>query len=62
MQFEGDWPGLFLRGDTSSSLLSCIRGFQKRLGDHADPVVAACLIQLKEIADMIEKDVIVRDL
>jgi hypothetical protein len=61
MQFDGDWPGLFLRGDTASSVLSCIRSLQERLRDHADPVIGACLIQLGAIADLIEADVIVRD-
>ena len=58
MQFRDDWPGLFLRGDQASSLASGIRGLQQRLADHSDPVVGAVLIQLGEIADIIERDVI----
>ena len=61
LQFQDDWPGLFVRGDRASGLLSCIRGLQERLATHPDPVVGACLIQLGEIADIIERDVIVRD-
>lgn len=61
MQFQDDWPGLFLRGDKASSLASSIRGLQQRLADHPDPVVGAVLVQLDEIADIIERDVIVRD-
>jgi hypothetical protein len=61
MQFEDDWPGLFLRGDTAASVLSCIRSLQERLRDHPDPVVTACLIQLGDIADLIDRDVIVRE-
>jgi hypothetical protein len=60
MQFEHDWPGLFLRGDSAISVRSSIRGLQERLREHADPAVCACLIQLGDIADLIEKDVIVR--
>jgi hypothetical protein len=62
MQFRDDWPGLFLRGDKASSLASSIRGLQQRLADHPDPVVGAVLIQLGEIADIIERDVIVREM
>jgi hypothetical protein len=61
MQFRDDWPGLFLRGDNAGSLASSIRGLQQRLADYPDPVVGAALIQLGEIADIIERDVIVRE-
>ena len=61
MQFQDDWPGLFLRGDSATSVLSCIRGLQERLRDHPDPAVGACLAQLGDIATMIERDVIVRE-
>jgi hypothetical protein len=61
MQFQDDWPGLFIRGDTAVSLHASIRGLQQRLADNTDVVVAAALIQLQQIADIIERDVIVRD-
>ena len=61
MQFQDDWPGLFVRGDTAASLLSSIRALQQRLVDHPDTVVATAVIQLQQIADIIERDVIVRD-
>ena len=61
IQFENDWPGLFIRGDRAISLLSKIRGLQERLANHPDVVVTACLIELGEIADLIERDVVVRD-
>jgi len=61
MQFQDDWPGLFIRGDTAISLHVRIRGLQQRLADHPDVVVAAALIQLRQIADIIERDVIVHD-
>ncbi len=60
IQFQDDWPGLFLRGDTAISLLSGIRGLQDRLINHPDPVVQAVLLQMNEIAEMIERDIVVR--
>ena len=60
LQFQNDWPGLFLRGDSAGSLLSAIRGLQQRLGSHPDSTVGALLIQLGQVADIIERDVIVR--
>jgi hypothetical protein len=60
MQFKNDWPGLFIRGDDAVSLAANIRGLQQRLSTQADPVVAAVLIQLGHIADIIERDVIAR--
>ena len=61
LQFQNDWPGLFIRGDDAIVLHSRIRGLQQRLVDHPDVVVAAALLQLQEVADIIERDVIVRD-
>jgi hypothetical protein len=61
MQFQDDWPGLFIRGDTAVSLHANIRALQQRLADHPDTVVAAVVLQLQKIADIIERDVIVRD-
>lgn len=61
IQFENDWPGLFIRGDQAIVLLSRIRGLQQRLANNPDVVVTAALIELGEIADLIERDVIVRD-
>jgi hypothetical protein len=60
MQFQDDWPGLFIRGDTAVSLHASIRALQQRLIDHPDAVVTAVVLQLQQIADLIERDVIVR--
>ena len=60
IQFQDDWPGLFLRGDSAVSLLSAIRGLQQRLADHPDPIVGAVLVQLDQVARVIEDDVVVR--
>jgi hypothetical protein len=61
MQFQDDRPGLFIRGDDAIVLHARIRGLEQRLADHPDVVVAAALIQLKRMADIIERDVVVRD-
>jgi hypothetical protein len=60
IQFQDDWPGLFLRGDSAIALLSSIRGLQQRLADHPDTVVRAVLFQLNQIAEIIQQDVMVR--
>jgi len=60
LQFENDWPGLFIRGDQAISLSSKIRALQERLANHPDAVVTACLIELGKLADLIDRDVIVR--
>ena len=61
LQFQDDWPGLFLRGDAAIPLCWSIRSLELRLGDHKDPIVMSALVRLKEIADLIERDVIMRD-
>ena len=61
IQFEGDWPGFFLRGDSASSHLSFIRTLEEKLRNHPDPVVVACMVHLSGIADIIERDVVLRD-
>jgi hypothetical protein len=61
LQFQNDWPGLFVRGDTAISLLSSIHALQQRLANHPDPVVTAALLKLEDIADIIDRDVIVRE-
>ncbi len=60
LQFQDDWPGLFVRGDTAISLHISIRALEQRLANHPDAVVTAALLKLKEIADIIEREVIVR--
>lgn len=60
IQFENDWPGLFLRGDDAIALRSAIRGLQQKLAAHPDSAVGALLSQLGQLADTIEHNVIVR--
>jgi hypothetical protein len=60
MQFQNDWPGLFLRGNTAIPLAGTIRVRQQRLSGHPEPVVGMMLSRLAQIAEMIERDVIFR--
>ena len=60
LQFQDDWPGLFVRGDEAISLKCNIRAMQERLADHPDVVVGMALLKLGAIADIIERDVMVR--
>lgn len=60
LQFRDDWPGLFLRGDDAIGLMLSIRHLSERLADNADLVVASALSRLRGIADIIERDVVVR--
>jgi hypothetical protein len=60
IQFQDDWPGLFLRGDSAIALLSSIRGLQERLADHPDAAVRAAVSHLGQIAEIIKQDVMVR--
>lgn len=61
IQFQDDWPGSFLRGDAAISLLAGIRGLQQRLTDHPDSVVRAVLLQMNDIAGIVERDVVARE-
>jgi hypothetical protein len=60
IQFENDWPGLFLRGDNAIALRATILGLRQRLATHPDSTIGALLSQLQRIADIIEEDVMVR--
>jgi hypothetical protein len=60
MQFQDDWPGLFVRGDDAIMLLAAIEQLQERLADHPDVIVASALNRLSRYADVIARDVIVR--
>jgi hypothetical protein len=60
LQFQDDWPGLFIRGDDAIMLLATIEQLAERIGDHPDPIVASALSRLQRIAEIIDQDVIVR--
>lgn len=60
MQFQDDWPGLFIRGDAATFLLHHIRLLASRLEQCEDPVVWSAIFHLSKLADVIERDVLVR--
>jgi hypothetical protein len=60
MQFQNDWPGLFIRGDAAFDLHMKIRTLQQRLAGNQDAAVTLSLMVLGDLADIIEQDVIVR--
>jgi hypothetical protein len=57
IQFQNDWPGLVLRGDTAVGLAVSIRDLEKAFADHPDPIVWSGLSKLSTIAAIIERDV-----
>src|SRR5262249_16509982 len=60
MQFQDDWPGLFVRGDDAITLSSAIEQLRERLADHPAVAVAWARNRLARYADIIARDVIVR--
>jgi hypothetical protein len=61
VQFGDDWPGLFLRGDNAHGLVVLIRQLTERLAEHPDPVVADLLARLTQWANLIDREVLVRE-
>jgi hypothetical protein len=59
IQFENDRPGLFLRGDSAIALRATILGLQQQLASHPDSAVGVLMFQLGQIADTIERDVMI---
>ncbi len=66
MQFQNDWPGLFLRGDNAIFIAVAIRHLQEELMKDMETrrslnveVLLSSLGRLSEIADIIEQDVVV---
>ena len=57
LQFQGDWPGLFVRGDEAIFMMFCTRQLVEHLAGNQDPIVAGALNGLKRYADIIEHDV-----
>ena len=62
MQFEDDWPGLFLRGDDAISIMGEIEGILEALQKNKNLKKEfyesdASIYHLKEIAEIIRKDV-----
>src|SRR5215217_8007125 len=57
MQFQQDWPGLFIRGDDAIFVAASIRELEGRLAGNDDVRIAMALSRLTKIADIIERDV-----
>jgi len=60
MEFQQDWPGLFVRGDNAAEVSTAIRRLQQHCADHDHWKVCVSLDVLGRIADIIEQDVMVR--
>lgn len=59
MQFAGDWPGLFIRGDDCGALLGAIRRLRKHCAGMENSEIGSDLRTLDEIANIIQNDVMV---
>lgn len=63
MRFQGDWPGLFIRGDDATGLMVSVRAVLDFAEKSLPPVrlvdIAADLHRLSRIADLIDRDVVV---
>ncbi len=61
IQFQDDWPGLFLRGDTALTLLPGLRAILEHAPISSLPNTCwSAHMQLARIADIIEREVVVR--
>jgi hypothetical protein len=58
IQFQDDWPGLFVRGDTAIDMANKIRYLQQSLAGNQDAGVDLSLSVLGKLADTIEREVI----
>ncbi len=59
MQFQNDWPGLFVRGDTAIHPRGAIRTVDEALAGCQDAGVRNALYELRQIADIIQREVMV---
>jgi hypothetical protein len=55
MQFQDDWPGLFIRGDDAISLLAELNGLEQVLREKCNLPLPW---KLSEIAEIIQRHVI----
>jgi len=60
VQFQNDWPGLFVRGDHAMIITGAIRHLQKHLANETDEEVLESLERLIAIADIVERHLIVK--
>jgi hypothetical protein len=59
VQFGDDWPGLFIRGDEAIILAANIRNLLAAMPGINNPAAMSTLVQLDELADVIERGVAV---
>ena len=57
MQFQDDWPGLYIRGDDAISLLAELRRVEQLLRDKGR---SGLPWKMSEVAEIIERDVVAR--
>jgi hypothetical protein len=60
MQFQRDWPGLFIRGDSAILVALSIRELETQLAGTDNVRISSALSRLSKIAEIIERDVKVR--
>jgi len=59
VQFQDDWPGLFVRGDDAIFACAAIRELQKQLSSYPEVAVKRELSRLGRLAEVIEREVMV---
>lgn len=59
LQFEDDWPGMFIRGDSAFFVMTAIRRLQAHFQDSQEEDVTAAMAVLESLADTIDQNVIV---
>ncbi|HEY5448731.1 MAG TPA: hypothetical protein VIQ54_08265 [Polyangia bacterium] len=59
VQFQNDWPGLFVRGDHAIRMRTALHRLRERLAAHPDRDVQNALYDLEEFADIIGREVLV---
>ena len=57
VQFRGDWPGLFVRGDHAIVIAMAIRTVQNHPAVAADGRLAWAVDRLVKLAEIVERDV-----
>jgi hypothetical protein len=60
VQFQDDWPGLFIRGDHAIALAASIRHVARALAGDKSYDTADALKRLQWVADTIEQTVVTR--
>jgi hypothetical protein len=60
VQFQNDWPGLFIRGDHAIALAASIRHVARALADDKSDETLDALERLEWVADTIERSVVTR--